>query len=235
MPSRSDHSGLALTAREEDYHNRVLANARRERSWRERAILKDGEPGAWYALRVSPICETVQTDVAGEARGSIEQRVASRLAVIGIRNEVPLCKVVKRNRMRKKIDCLVPVMKGYVFVCLPFRPEALVAVQGVAGVLSVVGDYGGRAKQLSERQLARFARAAKVGYFDTRYRLKKKLRPGLTVAIIDGSLKGFEAIVAACDGDRDVLLETILFGRRATFAVDLDNVKIVEKTPISAK
>ncbi|TWD54530.1 transcriptional antiterminator NusG [Agrobacterium vitis] len=95
-----------------------------------------------------------------------EKAVENDLQALGVEALVPLRKIPKRKRGPRVFpEQWVPVIHGYILVCLPAQVDILAGLLGVKGVRGLVGGFEFPRPLLTE-EVNNFKRLAKAGAYD---------------------------------------------------------------------
>ncbi len=155
---------------------------------------------AWYLLYSKPRRERVAFD---------------NLLRQGYEAYLPVMRRRKRRGARY-VDGLEPLFPRYLFVNLSDQSDDWSPIRSTVGVSHLVrfGDVAARVPDALVTRLRR--REAEDG---ARERTGERLRAGDQVRIVDGVLRGYEAIFEAKTGKERVLLLLEIAGRAATVRV----------------
>jgi transcription termination/antitermination protein NusG len=143
-----------------------------------------------------------------------EKAVENALDGYGVEALVPLRRIPERRRGRCVFpERWVPVIHGYVLVCMPVEGTILVGLLGVDGVVGVVGGCD-RPKPILEHEVNVFKELAVSGAYDLDTPVAITLRVGERCRVVNGPFSGFiaEVISGGTNGRGDVVVEVPLFG-----------------------
>jgi transcriptional antiterminator NusG len=198
-------------------------------AWRRAAVLADGDPGAWYAIRIVSGVGVKRWHAPDgtpqERHDNRESLIADSLRMAGIDIYCPRDawrQRMPRSKRVKKIEA--PLFPGYAFVRLPKTWDALRGVLSFDGVIGVVGSSTGP-RVIGQREMDNIKGIEKLAPKDRRNAAALAL-VGKTVTVGAGAFKGSDAKVVAVDPKRrTATLEIALFGGVVPMVIGLDECR----------
>lgn len=164
-----------------------------------------------------------------------ERKVAKELDDLEIENFLPI-KTQFRDKTRSERDrkapqerVSIPLLSRYLFVELPDSANAFGIVQGLKGVVEILGH--GEAKSPVPRELVTHLRERQLaGAFDFTIKRRRGDRPewlrrGETVRISDGPFASFSGIIEKCLPRGEVELAIKIFGRATIAKLEITQVE----------
>jgi transcription termination/antitermination protein NusG len=152
-----------------------------------------------------------------------EKAVENILAGYGIEALVPLRRIPERRRGRCVFpERWMPVIHGYVLVCMPVEGTILAGLLGIDGVIGVVGGCD-KPKPILEKEVNVFKELAVSGVYDLDTPVAITLMVGERCRVINGPFAGFPAIVEAggSKGRGDVVVSVEIFGTQTPVSLPL--------------
>ena len=146
----------------------------------------------WYAVYTAP---------------RAEKKVDERLTEAGIEHYLPLQKVKRRWSDRVK-EVIVPVVNGYIFVCI--FPGDFKKVTNIYGALSFVRE-GGQPVAIPENQMANLRFMVENADEEVVYS-SESFEHGESITIIKGPLQGMMGELIEIKGNHKVLVRLEKFG-----------------------
>lgn len=164
-----------------------------------------------------------------------ERKVAEELDDLEIENFLPI-KTEFRDKTRSERDrkapperVSIPLLSRYLFVDLPDAAKAFGIVQGLKGVVEILGH--GEVKSAVPRELVTHLRERQLaGAFDFTIKRRRGDRPewlkrGEVVRISDGPFASFSGIIERCLPRGEVELAIKIFGRATIAKLEITQVE----------
>ncbi|WP_049777372.1 MULTISPECIES: transcription termination/antitermination protein NusG [Rhizobium/Agrobacterium group] len=162
----------------------------------------------WFAVRVA---------------SGREKAVEKALDGYGIEALVPLRRIPERRRGRCVFpERWVPVIHGYVLVCLPVNGVILAGLLGVDGVSGVIGGYD-NPKPILAKEVNVFKELAVCGAYDLDAPVDIILQVGERCRVVNGPFSGFaaEVISGGTRGRGDVVVSVEILGAQVPVTMPL--------------
>lgn len=154
--------------------------------------MKQSDEPSWYAIYTAP---------------RAEKKVDERLTQAGIEHYLPLQKVKRRWSDRVK-EVIVPVVNGYIFVCV--SQSDFKKVTNIYGALSFVRE-GGQPVAIPEKQMEILRFMVENADEEVVYS-SESFEHGESITIIKGPLQGMMGELIEIKGNHKVLVRLEKFG-----------------------
>ncbi|MCF1452283.1 hypothetical protein FS774_07005 [Agrobacterium vitis] len=162
----------------------------------------------WFAVRVA---------------SGREKAVEKALDDYGVEALVPLRRIPERRHGPRLVpEQWVPVIHGYVLVCLPVNGVILAGLLGIDWVSGVVGGYD-RPRPILDREVNIFKELSVSGTYDLDAPVAIVVRVGERVRVASGPFAGRMAVVegGGTKGRGDVVVSVELFGAEVPMTLPL--------------
>jgi len=152
-------------------------------------------------------------------RSRHEKRVASRLEEKQIEVFLPLRKVLRRWKDRRK-EVLMPLFSSYVFVRIPYGQKlSVLQTPGVAQILS----EGSKPMPIPEEQIVSIQKLVESGL---NYDPYPYLKEGTLVSVVRGPLSGVQGILVEKRKKHLLVLSVDLIQQSAVLQVDISDTDV---------
>lgn len=157
-------------------------------------------------------------------RSRFEKKIYAKLQEIGIESYLPLYKVIRQWKDRKKL-VEEPLLRSYIFVKV--NPKEYFEVFKIDGVVRYV-CFSGKAAPINESQI-KSLKIALSNNLDVSILEKNNIPHGHPIKIVEGSLTGFEGELVKFMGKKHVMIRMEQIGRTISVKVPLEYIEVIEK------
>lgn len=157
-------------------------------------------------------------------RSRFEKKIFAKLQDIGIETYLPLYKVLRQWKDRKKF-VNEPLLRSYIFVKV--SPKEYFEVFKIDGVVRYV-SFSGKAAPIKESQIESL-KIILSNNFEVVVLEKNNIPHGHPIKIVEGAFAGFEGELVKFMGKKHVMIRIEQIGRTISVKIPLEHIEAFEK------